>query len=285
MMPTHLRTPTVPFAVMLLATVATAACGASDAPDSAQPTGDAGTGETAAETSPADPTVRAPAPADPVGLLPPATFRGLTPCADCPGILTTVEVSADGSSSITRRYIEGEPDRDPAFVEEGRWRVDDSRRVELRPNDGDDPSLFVVYEGDLAVLNRDGSPPTTLSPILERVPAGAMAQLAGTSWRFVDPAPAGGAAATPSLRFMVDGSVGGSDGCNAFRSSWTVEGEALSIAPLAATRMACPEGGGIVALRVVEAIAAAAGYRLEEEGSLVLLGSAGESVARLRPTP
>ena len=46
--------------------------------------------------------------------------------------------------------------------------------------------------------------------------------------------------------FGDDGQVSGSGGCNQFSGSYTVEGEALAIGPLAATLRAClaPEGVG-----------------------------------------
>ena len=39
-----------------------------------------------------------------------------------------------------------------------------------------------------------------------------------------------------------DGQVSGSSGCNRFHGSFTAQGNALAIPPLATTRMACEEG-------------------------------------------
>ena len=45
------------------------------------------------------------------------TYRGVLPCADCPGIETTVTLRADGTYSATSRYLE----RDVARTGEGRF--------------------------------------------------------------------------------------------------------------------------------------------------------------------
>lgn len=284
-----LRWTALRLSLALLLALALSACGGADSPGGASTSAADAAGSTEVPDSAATPAAPAAGMVpieDPVGMNAPATFRAVLPCADCPGILTTLAVEPDGSATLTRRYLEGEPGRDPAFVEEGRWRPDGAQTVEFAPRDGSEITRYLVYEGDLVMLDRDGSPPTTRSPRLPRLPQGPMTELAGTSWRFVDPAPAGGDAAVPSARFQPDGALTGTDGCNAFRSTWSVTGErALDIAALASTRMACPEGGGVVALRVVETLETAAGYRFDAEGeALVLLDGAGEPIARLRPT-
>ncbi|MEK9501868.1 copper resistance protein NlpE N-terminal domain-containing protein [Gemmatimonadota bacterium DH-20] len=259
------------------------ACG-SDAPGDTAPADESGAAE--APETPRSSDVPMVAVDDPTGVNAPAGFRALLPCADCPGIVTTLALEPDGSGTLTRRYLEGEPGRDPAFEEEGRWVADGPRTIAWTPADGGEGDRFLVFEGDLVLLARDGSEPTNRSPRLTRLPLGPMMELAATSWRFVDPEPAGGDAAVPSVRFGADGTLTGTDGCNAFRSNWSAPDEqALAIDALAGTRMACPPGAGVVALRATEALEAARGYRLENDGeALVLLDGAGEPIARLRPT-
>ncbi|MFC9444316.1 MULTISPECIES: META domain-containing protein [unclassified Brevibacterium] len=47
-------------------------------------------------------------------------------------------------------------------------------------------------------------------------------------------------AGDPFLEFSEDGAVSGSDGCNAIATTWTVEGDEITIEPFATTQKACP---------------------------------------------
>jgi putative lipoprotein len=74
--------------------------------------------------------------------------------------------------------------------------------------------------------------------------ASALAQaepLAGSEWR---PTEIEGATIADDagifLQFAADGKVQGSGGCNNFAGSYEIDGEAISVGPLAATRMMCP---------------------------------------------
>lgn len=217
---------------------------------------------------------------------PPATFRGTLPCADCPGVRTTLTLSGDGTATLSRLYIEGEPERDPVFEASGRWGVDDAGRLTVTASD--DETLYFAFDVDgLAALGADGRPlPSDLPRVLARVPDGPGAALAGTAWRFVDPAPAGGEAAVPTARFSADGRLTGSDGCNAFTGPWRASEEGgLDLGPLASTRRACPGDADATARAVANALAAAAGWSLDAEGGLTLHDETGEAVARLRPSP
>lgn len=64
--------------------------------------------------------------------------------------------------------------------------------------------------------------------------------LAGTTWRLTD---AGGTAATDeavaALTFADDGTVAGTTGCNSLTGPFTVEGDSITIGPLATTRALC----------------------------------------------
>jgi heat shock protein HslJ len=70
----------------------------------------------------------------------------------------------------------------------------------------------------------------------------AVSPLAGTSWvlqRLGDVEVLGGAAAT--LAFADGGRISGSGSCNQFSGTARVDGQSLTIGPLAVTRMACAE--------------------------------------------
>lgn len=98
--------------------------------------------------------------------------------------------------------------------------------------------------------------------------------LAGTEWRFD-----GIEGAT--LAFA-DGQVSGNTGCNGFSGSYTVNGDALELSPLAMTKMACPGEAADNEARVVAALDATTGYSVDGD-SLVLRDANGEPTITLEP--
>lgn len=242
--------------------------------------GNAGSGQGASSSPPEE----APSASALAAVRPPATFRGTLPCADCPGIRTTLELRADGAASLSRMYIEGEPDRDPVFVEKGRWTLDDQGHLVLTPTDGA-PTLFAFAQDDLTALDGSGQPlPSSLPRVLQRVPDGDMGELAGTSWRFVDPARVADGPRLPTLSFAVDARLSGSDGCNLLMGTWSVADGHLELGSMATTRMACPGPVDATAQAIHAALEAAAGYTIEGS-ELHLLDTGSAVVARLRPAP
>ncbi len=93
---------------------------------------------------------------------------------------------------------------------------------------------YVLQNGQLADISGEGG-------ALVRVSA---ADLNGTSWTLleIDEQPA--LAETEVTISFQDGQISGSGGCNSYNSSFTLDEEnpfVMSISPVAATRMACPE--------------------------------------------
>ncbi|MBP7242379.1 META domain-containing protein [Amaricoccus sp.] len=74
------------------------------------------------------------------------------------------------------------------------------------------------------------------------VAAAAQQGLAGSEWRPLtiagQPFPEGVEAI---VQFGADGRLTGRGGCNRFTGAYSVDGETLTVGPVAATRMACPE--------------------------------------------
>lgn len=115
--------------------------------------------------------------------------------------------------------------------------------------------------------------------------AKARAELIG-QWRLAslrgrDVDPPGGKGMASSVRFLEGGDVGGSGGCNRFSGTWEGDGQALSVGPLAATKMACP---GMMEMErgFFAVLAETARYRMDD-GMLELLDAQGAVMARLRP--
>ena len=82
------------------------------------------------------------------------------------------------------------------------------------------------------------------------------------------------------------GRVSGSGGCNRLSGAFTRSGSALRIGQLASTRMACvdPARSGIEA-QFLQALQAAAAYRLAGPDQLVLLDEGGRTLALLASRP
>lgn len=228
----------------------------------------------------------------------PAGFRGTLPCADCPGIVTTLELAADGSATLTRLYLEAEAGRDAAMTEAARWADDDAGRLVVVPDDG--PPLYFAFDRDgLLGLDREGLPYDSALPrLLERLPRGEAAELTGTAWAFVEPASSEGGAGSegdagsevasesnPSpatLRFVTGGRLAGGDGCNELTGSWGVREGTLTITSAATSARSCAADAEQRARQVYAALGAATAYRIEET-ALILLDGNGAEVARLRP--
>lgn len=81
----------------------------------------------------------------------------------------------------------------------------------------------------------------------------------------------------------VEHRASGFAGCNRFFGSYELSGEALGFGPLAATRMACPEGESSLEARFLDALARTRGWRIE--GGELLLLDAGTVLARLAGGP
>ena len=106
------------------------------------------------------------------------------------------------------------------------------------------------------------------------------AALAGT-WTLEDIGGARAAAGVESyVSLTAEGEVLGRGGCNGFRGSYSLDGEALTLGPLAATRRACPPPQMQQETRFLAALEATRGFRIED-GRLVLVDALGDPVARL----
>jgi uncharacterized lipoprotein YbaY/heat shock protein HslJ len=187
--------------------------------------------------------VRAAAPASPLGSLP-ATFEGVIPCADCPGIRQRIVLQADGRFQSRMTYLE----RNRSFDEAGTWAVAGSTLVLTSRS----TQRWAIRDGStLAMLDQQGQPIVsaanyTLTRIggANSAPLTRRLALAGPRWvlvRIVDqavtPAPDG---RVPYLQFdAASARVSGDGGCNRLAGSYKQAGPALTIGPVARTMMAC----------------------------------------------
>jgi heat shock protein HslJ len=86
-----------------------------------------------------------------------------------------------------------------------------------------------------------------------------------------------------TLELREDGTLGGSDGCNRYMSGFTLEGDRLTIGPIATTRMACrgPQGAAEQAAAFAAALGTVTGHRIEGD-ELTLINAEGTPAARFR---
>lgn len=83
------------------------------------------------------------------------SYKETLPAADCPGIVTTLTLSADGRYALHMEYLE----RDVAFDEQGAFEVEGNLLV-LTPDDGGQGGCYKVEENRLRMLDGDRKPIT-----------------------------------------------------------------------------------------------------------------------------
>jgi uncharacterized lipoprotein NlpE involved in copper resistance len=91
-------------------------------------------------------------------------FSGTLPCADCPGIDTTLELHADGTFMLMETYLERKVE--PAMLD-GTWTAEENgSRIRLDPNSkSEQDRLYAVDSRDqITQLGSDGTPPTATGP-------------------------------------------------------------------------------------------------------------------------
>ncbi|MDN5782836.1 MAG: copper resistance protein NlpE [Luteimonas sp.] len=84
------------------------------------------------------------------------SFKGTLPCADCPGIDSTIELKADGSYATHDVYQESD---NASNESTGTWTVEEAgKRIRLDPNSKQDQDRLyeVVSNDELQMLDADG---------------------------------------------------------------------------------------------------------------------------------
>ncbi|MFC3717502.1 copper resistance protein NlpE [Luteimonas soli] len=100
------------------------------------------------------------------------SFEGTLPCADCPGIDSTLTLNADGTYSLHDAYRESDGATNDVT---GTWTVEEAgKRIRLDPNSKQDQDRLyeVVSDDELRMLDIDGNPiESGLDYSLHRAPA------------------------------------------------------------------------------------------------------------------
>lgn len=89
------------------------------------------------------------------------SFKGTLPCADCPGIDSTIELKADGTYALHDVYQESNGATNDGA---GTWTVEEAgKRIRLDPDSKEDQDrLYAVVSNDeLQMLDSEGNPPSS----------------------------------------------------------------------------------------------------------------------------
>lgn len=106
----------------------------------------------------AAPPVQAPAPAK-VAPAVPASFTADLPCADCPGIRTTLNLREDGTFLLRQTYLDASTAGDRDFYDLGRWEFGPEDGVLTLRGGTEGPRRFEVRDADtLRQLDTAGQP-------------------------------------------------------------------------------------------------------------------------------
>ena len=146
---------------------------------------------------------------------------------------------------------------------------------------GAQETAFFAALGGAQTWQVDGTGNLSLagvSQIVAKTAANTPSGGAGTglvgSWNLAEMGPtADFAHLQPTIEFTADGLVSGFAGCNTFRGSYTTEGSALSLSPLATTKMACQRPGSAVESDYLNALSGVSGWSVDADGRLLLDGA------------
>lgn len=217
------------------------------------------------------------------------SYEGTTPCADCPGIQTIVQLRSNGTYVLTERYLEREV---APRTQLGRFAWDAAGRdIALDVPGG--PRYYRVGENQLQQLDRDGRPnagPNASAYVLRKRPGAPpgdpSVQLDGR-WALFELAGEPVAIAGPreraaELRFdRLAGRVSGFTGCNNISGGFSAgPADRLQLQQLASTRRACI--GPNVEAALLRALEQVSRYAVNGHELLLLPQSGDQPLARFR---
>lgn len=173
----------------------------------------------------------------------PGSYFGALPYSNADRIETILTLNEGGSYRLSATPISKTRS---AFELSGRFDwFGGGAKIQLRDTPDDLPALFLVGEGQLVPLDRQGNagngPQATESTLIKADP-----QLFGRRWDLIDyslePAAMDSARSHDAeLEFSPDGQLSGSGGCNRLVGRFRLgPDESLRFSGVATTRMACP---------------------------------------------
>lgn len=172
-------------------------------------------------------------------------YKGVTPCADCEGIETTITLKSDGTFKRMLKYLGKE---DNIFVDEGEFKWnDEGSKVTLKGKEGT-AQMYQVGENALFHLDQEGNRITgDLANMyrLEKNPTDF--RLEDKKWVLIElngkPFEKKEDQKEGFIEFnMETGMFSGNNTCNNFFGSYELlEGDRIKFGPAGSTLMACPD--------------------------------------------
>ena len=143
---------------------------------------------------------------------------------------------------------------------------------------------YELKAGSLTLMDADGNQLLTFS---EREPI----TLVGSSWQLLrfnngkNGMESNLTTEKITLVFGEDGKVSGNAGCNNFNGGYEVDGDKLTVGPLATTRKMCAEPEGVMETESIflENLSAAASYAIQDDETLVIFDSEGTKLLVFTP--
>ncbi|WP_417362655.1 copper resistance protein NlpE N-terminal domain-containing protein [Galbibacter sp.] len=172
-------------------------------------------------------------------------YRGLLPCADCPGILMELELNTDLTYKLSYQYQEATPE---VFTEKGVFEWNDSgSKITLIEDDQSNHRRFQVGENQLFSLDGDGNRITgELAEMYILKKNNYDNKITEKYWKLItlnDKPIAVKDTQSKEAHFILkenENAVNGSTGCNGIRGTYTLEeGDKIHFSQMLSTRMAC----------------------------------------------
>ncbi|ERI85314.1 Lipoprotein NlpE [Bacteroides pyogenes] len=82
------------------------------------------------------------------------TYEGTLPCADCPGIKTTLKINDDTTYDLRSEYLEK---KDGVFEESGTFNLLEGNVIELVTPSSGDKTYYKVLENAVALSDKEGT--------------------------------------------------------------------------------------------------------------------------------
>lgn len=178
-------------------------------------------------------------------------YQGILPCADCPGIETTIELTEDFSYVMTRTFLERNV---KPFTETGTFKWNEQGDGIVLSGSADEPVKYFVGENYLIQLDRDGNriegklsdkyvlKKLTEAQVIKEETANSTEKLSG-KWLITELDGKSLKKTGPkdnTLEFRSDG-FGAYGGCNSMGGQYEQNGNKLKLSKIMSTMMACPD--------------------------------------------
>jgi len=200
-------------------------------------------------------------------------YHGILPCADCPGILTVIQLNEDNTFTMSSFYL---GKGDTQIVRNGSFSWDDAEReITLKGLSGSADPVYKVGEDRLIpVAEATADDRYTLTKNHN--------DITNIYWRLVrvNDTQVGQHRKEPHLVLLSkDSTAFGNGSCNNFRGAYKITGDiGISFSPMAATKMACMEDMN-VENQFLQALMEVSRYEVSED-SLFLMNDQSVRTAR-----